>query len=130
MKTEGRTTTMQEQQNYGAYTGSPQYDGPPQQYSTPPQSQNVPPMYDDAFMDALAQRLSQRMTQGPQGKIYPQGQYRNRASAGQRLALAIVSIAILVPILGVITGLIGGMAAFCAAALLIILVNVVFNLNG
>ena len=129
---------MQEQQNYGAYTGSPQYDGPPQpqHYDVPPQGQNVPPMYDDAFMDSFAQRLSQRMGQGPQGKIYPQGQRRDRASAGQRLALAIVSIVMLIPILGVITGLAGdagwfvGAAAFGVAALVIIIVNVVFNLNG
>ncbi len=120
---------MQEPQNYGAYTGSPQYDGPPQ-------GQNVPPIYDDAFMDAFAQRLSQRMAQEPQGKIYPQGQRKDRASAGQRLALAIVSVVMLIPILGVITGLAGdagwfiGAAAFGIAALVIIIVNVVFNMNS
>jgi len=128
---------MQEQQNYGAYMGGPQYDGPPQQqlYSTPPQGQNVPPLYDDTFMDSLAQRLSQRMAQGPQGKVYPQGQRKERASAGQRLALAIVSVVMFIPILAVVTGLAGeagwfaGMAAFGVAALVILLINVVFNLN-
>ncbi len=128
---------MQEQQPYGAYAGNPQYDGPPQQqsYSIPSQGQGTPPpIYDDASMDALAQHLSQRMAQGTQGKIYPQR--KDRASAGQRLALAIVSIAMLVPILGVITGLASdtswfvGAAAFGVAALVIIIVNVVFNMNG
>ncbi len=129
---------MQEQQNYGAYTGSPQYDGPPQnqQYNVPPQGQSVPPIYDDGFMDAFAQRLSQRMAQGPQGKIYPQGQRKNHASAGQRLALAIVSLSLLVPIGGVITGMTGSVGSFIAmamfgiAALTIILVNFIFNLNN
>lgn len=130
---------MQEQQNYSGYTGSPQYDGPPQQqqYSTPPQGQPVPPpLYDDSFMDSFAQRLSQRMAQGPQGKIYPQGSRKERASAGQRLALAIVSLCLLVPIGGIVTGLANsagwfvGMAVFGVAALTILLVNVVFNWNG
>ena len=130
---------MQEQQNYGAYTGSSsQYDGPPQSqhYDEPPQGQSAPPIYDDAFMDAFAQRLSQRMAQGPQGKIYPQGQRKERASSGQRLALAIVSLCLLVPIGGVVIGLasaanwfVGG-AVFGIAALTIILVNVVFNVNN
>ena len=128
---------MQEQQPYGVYTGSPQYDGPPQQqsYSTPPQGQGTPlPIYDDAFMDAFAQRLSQRMAQEPQGKIYPRMKKKDRASAGQRLALAIVSLSLLVPILGVITGLTSdtswfvGMAAFGVAALVILIVNIVFNM--
>ena len=130
---------MQEQQPYGAYAGSPQYDGPPQQqpYSTPPQGQGTPPpIYDDVFMDSFAQHLSQRMAQGPQGKIYPQGQRKDRASAGQRLALAIVSIGMLIPILGIITGLAGeagwflASATFGVAALVILLINVVFNVNG
>ncbi len=130
---------MQEQQPYGAYSGSPQYDGPPQQqsYGTPPQGQSVPPpMYDDAFMDDFAQRLSQRMAQGQQGKIYPQGRRKDRASAGQRLALAIVSLSLLVPIGGIVTGLASsagwfvGMAVFGAAALVIIIVNAIFNVNS
>ncbi|GAC1647801.1 MAG: hypothetical protein NVS4B12_15770 [Ktedonobacteraceae bacterium] len=130
---------MQEQQNYGGYTGSPQYDGPSQQqqYSTPPQGQSVPPpLYDDSFMDSFAQRLSQRIAQGPQGKIYPQGSRKDRASAGQRLALAIVSLCLLVPIGGIVTGLASsagwfvGMAVFGVAALTILLVNIVFNWNG
>ena len=127
---------MQEQQPYGSYTGSPQYDGPPQQYSIPPQGQSTPPpMYDDAFMDSFAQRLSQRMTQGPQGKVLPQSKVR--VSAGQRLALAIVSVVMIIALLSVSTGLVGasgsgfvGLAAFGAGAGVILLINVVFNLNG
>ena len=127
---------MQEQQNYGAYTGSSQYDGPPQpqHYDVPPQGQSVPPIYDDAFMDAFAQRLSQRMAQGPRGKIYPKG--KERASSGQRLALAIVSLCLLVPIGGVITGMADSVGSFIAmamfgvAAFTIILVNLIFNINN
>ncbi len=133
---------MQEQQQYGGYTGSPQYDGPPvqQPYNTPPQDQNVPPVYDDAFMDAFAQRLSQRMAQGPQGKVYPQGTWKDRASAGQRLALAITSIVMLIPIGGVVAAIvsaaggfwiaIAGLLTFGIAAAVVLLINVVFNQNG
>ena len=129
---------MQEQQPYGSYTGSPQYDGPPQpqQYSIPPQGQSMPPpLYDDAFMDSFAQRLSQRMAQGPQGKLLPQSKVR--ISAGQRLALAIVSVVMIIALLSVSTGVVStsgsgfvGLAAFGAGAVVILLINVVFNLNG
>ena len=127
---------MQEQQPYGSYTGSSQYDGPPQQYSQPPQGQSTPPpLYDDSFMDSLAQRLSQRMTQGPQGKVLPQSKVR--VSAAQRLALAIVSVVMIVVLLSVATGIVGtsgsgfiGLAAFGAGAVVILLINVVFNVNG
>lgn len=47
-------------------------------------------MYDDTFVDSLAQRLSQRMAQGPAGKL--SSPIRSRATAAQRLGLAIVSV--------------------------------------
>ncbi len=135
---------MQEQQ-YGGYTGNPQYDGPSvpqQQYSTPPQQgQSVPPpvsnMYDDDFVDAFAQRLSQRMAQGPRGKLYPQGMRRDKASPAQKLALAIVSVVMLVPLSGICIGLIGvshlwfvGLAALGIICLTIFLINAVFAEKG
>ena len=131
---------MQEQQ-YSGYTG--QYDGPPQQqqYVTPPQSQQVPPpadsMYDDNFMDAFAQRLSQRMAQGPRGKLYPQGKSKDKASPAQKLALAIVSVVMLVPLAGICVGLIAvshlwfvGLAALGVICLTIFLINSVFVAQG
>ena len=130
---------MQEQQ-YGGYTGNPQYDGPPQQqrYVPPAQGQPVPPpadaMYDDNFMDAFAQRLSQRMTQGPRGKLAPQGIGRDKASPAQKLALAIVSVVMLVPLSGICVALIAvshlwivGLIALGIIALTMVIINIVFN---
>ncbi len=137
---------MQEQQNYGGYTGNPQQDGLPlqqqQQYGIPPQQgQSVPPsadnMYDDNFMDAFAQRLSQRMAQGPRGKLYPQGKSRDKASPAQKLALAIVSVVMLVPLSGICVALIAvshlwfvGLAALGIICMAIFLINAVFAEKG
>ena len=108
---------------YGAYEGNQSY-APPPQYSQGPQSS----AYDDEYVDSLAQRLSQRMAQGPQGKIRPgRG---DKISAGMRLALAIVSIAVLVPLAAILMGGVGGSAgliAFGAACIAIFLINAVFS---
>ncbi len=55
---------------------------------------------DEDFVDSLAQRLSQHMAQGPAGKL--QSGARQRISSGQRLALAIVSIVMLIPLAGIL----------------------------
>ncbi len=109
---------------YGAYEGNQNY-APPPQYSQGPQSS----AYDDEYVDSLAQRLSQRMAQGPQGKIRPTGA-KDRVSAGMRLALAIVSVVMLVPLAAILMGGVGGTAgliSFGAACLAIFLINAVFN---
>jgi hypothetical protein len=112
--------------SYGAYEGNQNYaPPPPPQYGQGPQSS----AYDDEYVDSLAQRLSQRMAQGPQGKIRPTGT-KERVSAGMRLALAIVSISILVPLAAIlVAGVNGsfGLIAFGAACLAIFLINAVFN---
>jgi hypothetical protein len=78
----------EEQRHYQGYEGNQSYEQPHAGESYGPSA-----MYDDEFMDAFAQRLSQRMAQGPTGKIQPPA--RLGASSGQRLALAIVSISLL-----------------------------------
>jgi hypothetical protein len=78
----------EEQRHYQGYEGNQSYEQPHAGESYGPGA-----MYDDEFMDAFAQRLSQRMAQGPAGKIQPPA--RHGASSGQRLALAIVSISLL-----------------------------------
>jgi hypothetical protein len=113
---------------YGAYEGNQSYaPPPPPQYSQGPQSS----AYDDEYVDSLAQRLSQRMAQGPRGKIQPQPQgTKDRVSAGMRLALAIVSIVMLIPLAAIlIPGMqgVGGLIAFGAACVAIFLINAVFN---
>lgn len=108
---------------YGAYEGNQSY-APPPQYGQGPQSN----AYDDEYVDSLAQRLSQRMAQGPQGKVRPgRG---DKASPGMRLALAIVSISMLVPLAAILMQGIGGfpgLIAFGAACMAIFLINAVFN---
>ncbi len=109
---------------YGAYEGNQSY-APPPQYNPGPQSS----AFDDEYVDSLAQRLSQRMAQGPQGKIQaaPRG---SGVSAGMRLALAIVSISVLVPLAAILMGGVGGMAgliSFGAACVAIFLINAVFS---
>jgi len=83
------------------------------------------PQYNDQLADAIAQRLRLEFRGGSQ---HPRG-----ATAGQRLALAIVSIAILVPLLGIILGtsIFSGIFSILALALVclaIIVVNIMFNI--
>lgn len=101
--------------------------GPPP-YSAPGSAPGAG--YDDDYVESLAQRLSQRMAQGPQGKIYSGPPASQRVSPGQRLALAIVSIAVLVPLAAIlVAGVQGiiGLIAFVAASLAIFLINAVFS---
>lgn len=136
---------MQESQStYGRYEGTQSYQQAQQaqQAYDGPQGTGgpVPPthaMYDDEFVDAFAQRLSQRMAQGPRGKVsftpYSKG---GGVTAKMRLALAIVSIAMLVPLFGITVAIIAvsqlwvvGLVALGAACFTIIAINGIFN-NG
>jgi hypothetical protein len=118
---------MMPQQNpeYGKYEGAPGYS-PQQQYRTPyetPPTQGAP--YDDQFSDPMSQRMSSGP--GSMGKVYTKSQ--PAPSAGMRLALAIVSLAILVPLAGIIFGILheSGIFAFGIACIAIVLVNAIFN---
>ena len=70
--------SLHERQNsdYGRYEGNQQPGGG---YAHDPSPQN--PMYDDTFVDSFAQRLSQRMAQGPAGKLQSSAK-GNKVSAG------------------------------------------------
>ena len=115
--------------DYGRYEGNQGYrqdygggSGP----SSPPQG-NV---YDDDFMDSFAQRLSQRMAQGMGGKL--QSQPRSKASPGQRLALAIVSVIMLVGMTGIVLGithdfLVVGLIALGVLCFTVIAINAIYN---
>ncbi|GHO88931.1 hypothetical protein [Dictyobacter formicarum] len=90
---------------------------------------------DDNFVEAVAQRLGQRLTQNQNfgGKIHQPGSTRSKASSGQRLALAIVSIGVLVPLSGILLSGVGGAIGFASlivAGGIIALVNLIFNLLG
>lgn len=85
------------------------------------------PQYSNQLADAIAQRLRYDFRTGMQPATVP--------SAGQRLALAIVSIVILVPLLGIILGtasLSGWVApiALILVSLTIIGVNIAFNFRS
>ncbi len=81
--------------------------------------------YNDQLAEAIAQKLRQEFRSGMQPA--------RGASPGQRLALAIVSLALLVPLVSIIlsTSLFSGLFAIFALVLVclaIIAVNVMFNL--
>src|SRR5260370_40787396 len=94
----GRRIIMQqmnsgEQSDYGRYEGNQGYAQPPyEQAHGQPQAGAT---YDDNLVEALAQRVVQRMPQGSQGNLYrPQAHLIPR----QRLALGIDSAVMLVPL--------------------------------
>lgn len=118
---------------YRGYEGAPNYQQPGGQEpsSQPPPYQD---MYDDTFIDAFAQRFAQRMYQGPQGKLQMPMPWGKRLSPGQRLALAIVSVAMLVPLAGISLGTMAytgfwGLVALFICGMVILFVNVIFNLS-
>ncbi len=121
----------QSSSTYGGYQGQQNFYEPTYRtYPPPPPPGNT---FDDNLTEAIAQRVAQILSsQSSNEKIYTQTSKRDRPSAGQRLALAIVSLALLVPIGSVAFEKLGvpGLFAFCAACLVILLVNVVFNITS
>lgn len=112
---------------YGRYEGSQGYSQ--QQYETPSYTQSQSGgTYDDNFIEALAQRIAQRSAPGSLGKLSTPAE--NMRLAGMRLALAIVSVAILVPISIVLMTTTTGPASLLALGMVcatVVLVNLVFN---
>jgi hypothetical protein len=85
------------------------------------------PQYNDQLADAIAQRLRYGSRTGMQPATVP--------TAGQRLALAIVSVVMLVPLVAIILGTTsyGGWItpiALLLVSLAIIVVNLAFNLKS
>lgn len=120
-----------ETRTYEGYEGNQGY-APNPEYSSPYQQNPSNMAFDDDQLDGLAQRIAQHMsqTQGPSGKIQPGFSKSDKASAGQRIALAIVSLAILVPLSAILIASVGGLnglLAFGGACLSIILVNAFVN---
>src|SRR5579885_2534542 len=109
---------IREQSRYGKYEGSQQY-AQQQQYSTPyePGQQQGSPI-DDNLVEAVAQRIAQIMGQRPGGKVY--GYSQTPPTAGMKLALAIVSLCLLIPLAAILisgVGGTGGLIGFGAACL-------------
>ena len=121
---------MREQARYGGYEGNQSY-AQQQQYGPPydtSQQQGSP--IDDNLVEAIAQRVTQIMGQGSGGKIYTHS--RNAPTIGMKLALAIVSLCLLIPLAAILisgVGGIGGLIGFGGACLTVIIVNTVFGEN-
>lgn len=118
---------MMPQQNpdYGNYEGASNYSQQQQYkppYETPP-TQGAP--YDDHFADPMAPHMDTR--QGPMGKVYTKSQ--PIPLAGMRLALAIVSLCLLIPIAAIMFGVLqaGGIIPFIIACIAIVMINAIFN---
>lgn len=119
---------IREQPRYGRYEGSQQYNQQ-QQYGTPydPGQQQGNPV-DDNLVEAVAQRVAQIMGQGAGGKVYDRT--KTSPTTGMKLALAIVSLCLLIPLAAILfsnVGGVGGLIGFGVACLTVFLVNAVFN---
>jgi len=124
----GQPINQEPSANYGRYEGN-QASYPPPQYETPYQAPQGN-IYDDDYVDGLAQRLSQRMAAGPASKIQAGPSGKHRTPDGMRLALAIVSVSILVPLAAILLGAVGGSAGligFGVACFAIFLINGAFS---
>ncbi|HVB20644.1 MAG TPA: hypothetical protein VNG51_01685 [Ktedonobacteraceae bacterium] len=99
-------------------------------YDEPGGQQQVPPFdsYQSGYKDPFASSFGQKIPSGRSGSHTP--------SASQRLALAIVSLCLLVPLISVIIpvtisagsfAFIGGLIAIGAICITIIAVNFLFN---
>jgi hypothetical protein len=116
--------------------------------NTAPPSENMPavhspaapqqafPTYDTQYIEALAQRLMPRLMPEIlyQLRTVEPARERNRAF-GMSLALAIVSIVLLIPLTGIVLGTVSTLGGGITAALIgigviglvMILINVLFN---
>ncbi|GCE25729.1 hypothetical protein KDA_12130 [Dictyobacter alpinus] len=123
---------------YQGYEGQSEIrqNPPPYEQTRPPYAQapGANNFVDDNFVEAVSQRIAQRLTQSDQfnGKLrQASGSQRSRASSGQRLALGIVSLGVLIPLVSVIfsNGLSSGIALIAMGMICgcICLINVIFN---
>ena len=127
---------MMPQSDYGRYEGEGGYARQQEYNSVPERPAGV---YDDEFVDNLAQRIGARMGQVQQSKVYPDTR-ATTVTAGMRLALAIVSLCLLVPLAAIIFGILAGslnvfggilgVVAFVAACIAAIAVNAIFSQRG
>ena len=115
---------------------TPNTTPPAENMPTPVAPRQAVPTYDMQYIEALAQRLMPRLM--PEilyqlREVEPARQ-RNRAF-GMSLALAIVSIVMLIPLTGIVLGTVttlgGGMVAaligISMISLVMVLINVLFN---
>ncbi|GER87104.1 hypothetical protein KDW_12660 [Dictyobacter vulcani] len=124
--------------SYQGYEGNQEVrqNPPAYEHTRPPYTQapGANTFMDDNFIEAISQRIAQRLPHNDQfnGKLRQASSQRAKSSPAQRLALSIVSLGILVPLVPVLftTGLssaisILALGMICGA---ICLINLIFNL--
>jgi hypothetical protein len=120
-------------QGYEGNRGSQSYAGQTNYDPYGQGGQAMPGGVDDDFADAVAARIAQQFNQGPGGKIYGNVRRDNHLSAGQRVAIAIVSVVMLVPLAAITLGINAqgfGFLAFIVACGAIALINIAFSLSS
>src|SRR2546429_9599374 len=112
---------QQGQSDYGRYEGR-------SRESMPPPYEQPGSVYDDEFVEILSQRISQRMAQGPVGKIQPLMKARRDETPNLPFVLALISILALIPLAIILVpgGGVGGLLAFGGLCLTLFLINAVF----
>ena len=115
---------------------TPNTTPPAENMSTPVAPRQEVPTYDMQYIEALAQRLMPRLMPEIlyQLRSVEPARQRNRAF-GMSLALAIVSIVMLIPLTGIVLGTVttlgGGMVAaligISVISLVMVLINVLFD---
>ena len=123
---------------YQGYEGNPEVrqNPPAYEHTRPPYTQapGANNLVDDNFIEALSQRIAQSLPQSNQfnGKLRQASRQRERPSSGQRLALGIVSLGVLIPLVSVVftTGLNSALAIIALGMICgaICLINLIFSL--
>jgi hypothetical protein len=116
--------------SYGGYEGQPRVSAQPiPPYETYYQQPSPGGAIDDNFVEALSQRIAQKMAQQSRessGKVYGQKHSPSALHAGLRGAIAIVSVVALIP-LGIVLGLNNEFLALGIVGAVILLVNAIVN---
>ena len=90
-----------------------------------------PPQQANQLADAIARRLQAQVPSGLQSSAFQQRQNPFLISASQRLALAIVSVAVLVPLAAIALGILKteGLIALGVVGAVILGINYLFSLH-
>lgn len=106
------------------WSGSPEAE-----YEAGYASNPANPQQTNQLADAIARRLQAQTPSTLQAPSFPLGQNPAQITANQRLALAIVSVVMLIPLSGVTLGILGavGLIPLIILGVIILGVNVVFN---
>jgi hypothetical protein len=103
----------QSSSTYGRYEDQQTYA--PQGYETPNRQSSKGQTLDDDFVDAVSERIVQRLRQETAGKVYPQPQQFDKNIL--RVGLALISMAILVLFAFLFVFVVGGATGWISFAI-------------